>query len=101
MSAFDDDVRNDIASIFQDAGFLADYQITGGAVLLDKLMVLERNWEPYSDDQQLAGRINTISVMVADVPSSKQGDTIQVPGKTWIVEEIIEDDGHVRRLWVT
>lgn len=101
MSVFDDEVRSDLASIFQDAGFLADYQITGGAVLLEKLMVLDRNWEPYSDDQQLAGRINTISVMVADVPSSKQGDTIQVPGKTWIVEEIIEDDGHVRRLWVT
>lgn len=101
MSAFDDEVRSDMTSIFQDAGFLADYQITGGAVLLGKLVVLDRNWEPYSDDQQLAGRINTISVMVADVPSSKQGDTIQAPGKTWIVEEVLEDDGHVRRLWVT
>ncbi|WKD26591.1 hypothetical protein NDQ72_10945 [Halomonas sp. KG2] len=101
MSAFDDEVRSDMTSIFQDAGFLADYQITGGAVLLGKLVVLDRNWEPYSDDQQLAGRINTISVMVADVPSSNQGDTIQAPGKTWIVEEVLEDDGHVRRLWVT
>lgn len=101
MSVFDDEVRDDLTSIFQDAGFLADYQISGGAVLVDKLMVLDRNWESYIDDQQLAGRINTISVIVADVPTSKQGDTIQAPGKTWIVEQVIEDDGHVRRLWVT
>lgn len=101
MSVFDDEVRSDMASIFEDAGFVADYRSEVGVLIPEIWVLLDRDWESYSDDQQLAGRITTICVMVADVAQTSQGDTILCPGKTWLVEQIVEDDGHIRRLWVT
>lgn len=101
MSVFDDEIRSDTAGIFQDAGFVADYRSQVGVLIPGIWVVLDRDWESYSDDQQLAGRITTICVMTADVARSDQGDTVITPSKTWTVEEVVADDGHIRRLWVT
>ncbi|RUR51415.1 head-tail joining protein [Vreelandella populi] len=101
MSVFDDEVRSDITDIFYDAGFVADYRSQAGVLISGVWVVIDRDWESYSDDQQLAGRITTISVMTTDIARSDQGDTVITPAKTWTVEEVVADDGHIRRLWVT
>ena len=46
-------------------------------------------------------RVATFSVQTADVPTSRQGDRIITPSRTWTVQEILEDDGFARRLWVS
>lgn len=53
------------------------------------------------DENGLAQRVTAISVLVVDVPESRQGDRIALPGRTWEVQQILEDDGHVRRLYVS
>lgn len=99
MSRFDDEVREDLPGIFADAGDLADYQ--GAAVAASGILaILDRNFEAHDDDQ-VALRITTVSVRVAEVPSSSRGDQIDIAGRTWAVQEILEDDGHIRRLYVT
>nr|WP_175488809.1 hypothetical protein [Halomonas muralis] len=62
--------------------------------------ILERDFEA-QDDDQVAMRVTTISVRVSDVTTSRQGDTIATPSRTWTVQQILEDDGHIRRLYVT
>ncbi|WP_311949248.1 head-tail joining protein [Halomonas piscis] len=61
---------------------------------------LEKDWE-VMDDDQVAMRVTTICIMVKDVAKSRQGDQIITPGRTWTVQQVLEDDGHVRRLWVS
>lgn len=99
MSVFDDEVRTDEAAIFAEAGDLADYQ--GADVSAsDIYVVVDKAFEIYDADQ-LAMRVTTISVRSADVARVSQGDTIKLPPRTWVVQQILEDDGHVRRLWVS
>lgn len=98
MSVFDDEVRADEASIFTEAGDLADYQ--GAESHADIFVVIDHGFE-VMDEDQVAMRVTTISVRVLDVPKSRQGDKITASGRTWTVQQILEDDGHVRRLWVS
>ncbi|MDN3525640.1 hypothetical protein QWY79_10225 [Halomonas sabkhae] len=99
MSRFDDDVRVDLRGIYADAGDIADYQ--GASTAPGILVVIDRDWQVYDKDQ-LPMRVTTISVMSADVPQSEQGDQINVASdRTWTVQEVLEDDGHERRLWVS
>lgn len=74
----------------QGSGFVAE----GIAYILD------RDFEAQNDDQ-VAFRVTTVSVLVSDVPSSTQGDQIETPARTWQVQQILEDDGSWRRLYVT
>ncbi|XKE45749.1 hypothetical protein LG302_00990 [Halomonas organivorans] len=99
MSAFDDEVREGLPDIYADAGDPADYQ--GAEVTAEGIqVVIDRDWEVYDQDQ-VAMRVTTISVLVTDVPTSKQGDQIVLPSRTWTVQQILEDDAHERRLWVS
>lgn len=61
---------------------------------------LEKDWE-VMDDDQVAMRVTTICIMAKDVPKSRQGDQVITPGRTWTVQQVLEDDDHVRRLWVS
>lgn len=71
-----------------------------GFVAKDIGHILDRSHEVY-DENQLAQRVTAISVMVADVPTSRQGDTITTASRTWTVQQVLEDDGYLRRLYVT
>lgn len=62
--------------------------------------ILDRDHEVYGEDQ-VAMRVTSISVLVSDVPTSRQGDTIATAARTWNVQQVLEDDGHLRRLYVT
>lgn len=53
------------------------------------------------DEDQVAMRVTTVSVRVLDVARSRQGDKVVTPARTWTVQQILEDDGHIRRLWVS
>lgn len=89
----------DLGGIYQDAGDVADYQ--GASSATGILVVIDRDWQVYDKDQ-LPMRVTTISVMIADVPESRQGDQIDVASdRVWTVQEVLEDDGHERRLWVS
>ncbi|MED5558304.1 MAG: hypothetical protein VYB70_08995 [Pseudomonadota bacterium] len=99
MSAFDDEAREGLAEMYCDAGTLAAYQ--GSESSNPELyVVLDRGYEVYDQDQ-VAMHVTTISVLVTDVATSRQGDTIALPGRTWTVQQILEDDGFERRLWVS
>lgn len=98
MSAFDDEMAADMPGIFADAGDLADY--TGSATASQIPVILDRDFE-VMDEDQVAMRVTTISVQVSLVATSRQGDSIALPGRTWTVQQILEDDGHIRRLWVS
>ncbi|WP_278369512.1 head-tail joining protein [Vreelandella titanicae] len=99
MSAFDDEILAGLIEMYRDAGKLAAYQ--GSESSSPELyVVLDRGYEVYDQDQ-VAMHVTTISVLVADVATSRQGDTIAVPGRTWTVQQILEDDGFERRLWVS
>lgn len=63
-------------------------------------LMIDRSHEVYDEDQ-VAMRITAVSVQVADVPTSRQGDTIATVGRVWTVQQVLEDDGHLRRLWVS
>ena len=98
MSRFDDEVRQDMPGIFADAGDLADY--AGSTTASQVPVILDRDFEVYDEDQ-VAMRVTTISVQVSQVPTSRQSDSIALPGRTWTVQQILEDDGFIRRLWVS
>lgn len=99
MSRFDDEVSVDLRGIYADAGDLADY--LGASTASGILAVIDRAWQ-VEDQDQLSMPITTISVMVADVPKSRQGDQVAMTsGETWTVQQVLEDDGHERRLWVS
>ena len=119
MSVFDDEIAGDLPGIFADAGDAADYQ--GQGFTVEQLQaVIERDFVIYDQDQ-LPQRVVAIEVQVADVPRSHQGDTVvtladdwrdkrlwayddywsQAPKRTWTVQQILEDDGLIRRLYVT
>lgn len=99
MSAFDDEILAGLIEMYRDAGKLAVYQ--GSESSSPELyVVLDRGYEVYDQDQ-VAMHVTTISVLVADVATSRQGDAIAVPGRTWTVQQILEDDGFERRLWVS
>lgn len=99
MSAFDDEILAGLIEMYRAAGKLAAYQ--GSESSSPELyVVLDRGYEVYDQDQ-VAMHVTTISVLVADVATSRQGDAISVPGRTWTVQQILEDDGFERRLWVS
>lgn len=62
--------------------------------------ILDRDFEVYDEDQ-VAMRVTSLSVEVAVVPSSRQGDSFVTADRTWTVQQILNDDGQLRRLWVT
>ncbi|MDT8895477.1 hypothetical protein RSO41_12505 [Halomonas sp. I1] len=62
--------------------------------------ILEHDFE-VQDDDQVAMHVTTVSVWVSDVATSRQGDKIITPSRTWTAQQILEDDGHMRRLWVS
>lgn len=99
MSVFDDEIRGDEASLFREAGDPADYvgQLSS-ANGID--VILEQGFEVYDEDQ-VAMRVTTISVLVDDIANSRQGDQVVMLNRTWTVQQPLEDDGHVRRLWVS
>ncbi|WP_339118564.1 hypothetical protein [Halomonas sp. BMC6] len=99
MSAFDEEVMGDMPDIFADAGVAVDYQGAGFAA--HGVHAIKDDSHEVYDQDQVAMRVTTISVQCADVPSSKQGDQIVMPSRTWTVQQTLEDDGHVRRLWVS
>lgn len=99
MSAFDIEMMGDMPDIFADAGDLVDYQ-GNGYTASGVLAIKDDSFEVYDQDQ-IAMRVTTISVQSADVPTSRQGDRIATPSRTWTVQETLDDDGHVRRLWVS
>lgn len=99
MSAFEDDVLDDLPSIYADAGDLVDYQGSGFTVN-DVLAIKDNGFEVYDQDQ-VAMRVTTFSLQAVDVPTSRQGDQIITPSRTWTVQQILEDDGFERRLWVS
>lgn len=99
MSAFDEEVIGDMPDIFADAGDLVDYQ-GNGFTASGLLAIKDDSFEVY-DQEQVAMRVTTFSVQVADVATSRQGDMIMLPNRTWKVQQILEDDGRVRRLWVS
>lgn len=61
---------------------------------------LDLSFEVYDQDQ-VAMRVATVLVPVDRVAASRQGDRIELPERTWTVQQIIEDDGQWRRLWVS
>ncbi|MGE4534658.1 head-tail joining protein [Halomonas sp.] len=77
---------------------LADY--TGATMASQVPVILDRDFE-VMDEDQVAMRVTTISVQVIDVATSRQGDSIHLGGRTWTVQQILEDDGFIRRLWVS
>lgn len=99
---------------------LADYEHQGAVTASQIRVILDRDYEVY-DENQVAMHIATVSVMVQDVPRSQQGDVIIMPADGWLssrywgnpdfwaevpkqrrrVQQILEDDGHMRRLWVS
>lgn len=98
MSVFDTEMAGDLGGIFADAGDLADY--TGSTTASQVPVILDRDFE-VMDEDQVAMRVITISVQVSDVASSRQGDTVTLGARTWTVQQILEDDGFIRRLWVS
>lgn len=99
MSAFDEEVMGDMPDIFADAGDLVDYQ-GSGFTANGVLAIKDDSFEVYDQDQ-VAMRVTTFSVQVTDVATTRQGDMIMLPNRTWKVQKILEDDGRVRRLWVS
>ena len=78
-----------------------DCQYQGSGVThTDVRYALDVDFEVYDQDQ-VAMRVTTISVQISQVPSSKQGDQIITPSRTWTVQQTLEDDGYLRRLWVS
>lgn len=120
MSRFDDEVSADLPSIFADAGDMADYEHQGAVTASQIRVVLDRDYEVY-DENQVPMHVATISVMVKDVPRSQQGDEVVLPADSWLtarywdnpdfwaqapkqrrrVQQVLEDDGFIRRLWVS
>lgn len=62
--------------------------------------ILDRDFD-VQDENQVARYDTTISVLVSAVATSRQGDTIATPDRQWTVQELLEDDGRWRRLWVS
>lgn len=81
---------------------LADGTCTyrGATLTEDIAYILEHDFEVYDDDQ-VAMRVTTVSVWSSEIGKTSMGDTIETPDRTWRVQQILEDDGHVRRLWVS
>lgn len=79
---------------------LCTYQPASGPALLEVPYQLDIGFEVYDTDQ-VAMRVPTILVPVERVPTSPQGDQIVLPERTYTVQQIIEDDGQWRRLWVS
>jgi len=76
------------------------YVTAGGTVIDNVPYLLDRDFEVQEDDQ-VALRVTTISVRVSRVSKSGRGDTITAAGRTWNVQQTLEDDGSWRRLYVT
>lgn len=62
--------------------------------------VLDRNYEVFDEDG-VSRRVTVMSVPVAQVPYSDNGDTIVRAGEYWQVTNTLDDDGHERVLQVT
>lgn len=78
----------------------ATYTPSSGPALLEVPYQLDLSHEVYDQDQ-VAMRVATILLPVERVPESRQGDTIALPGRTWRVQQVLEDDGQWRRVWVS
>lgn len=76
------------------------YETSGGTVIEDVPYILDRDFEA-QDNDEVALRVTTISVRSSRVSSSEFGDVITAGGRAWKVQEILEDDGQWRRLYVT
>ncbi|MES3674606.1 hypothetical protein QC589_01480 [Halomonas elongata] len=76
-----------------------DYQGSSSSASGVRYM-LDHDFEVY-DENQVAMHVTTVSVHVNDVATSRQGDQIVTPSRSWTVQQILEDDGHLRRLWVS
>lgn len=120
MSVFDAEMAGDLGGIFEEAGHLADYEHRGVVTAPQIRVILDRDFEIY-DENQVPMHVATISVMVTDVPHSQQGDEIVMPADNWLsaryweiddfwaqvpkqrrrVQQVLEDDGFIRRLWVS
>lgn len=79
---------------------LCTYTPASGPALLAVPYQLDLSHEVYDQDQ-VAMRVATILLPVERVPESRQGDTVAVPGRTWRVQQVLEDDGQWRRVWVS
>lgn len=79
---------------------LATYTPANGPALLEVPYQLDLSFEIYDQDQ-VAMRVATILVPVDQVATSGQGDTIALPNRTWRVQQVLEDDGQWRRVWVS
>lgn len=66
-----------------------------GGVVAGITAVLDRDYE-LIDDDQMAIRVSVMSIEVAQVPTSTEGDVITRQGQRWHVGPTIEDDGHMR-----
>ncbi len=99
MSALDEEMMGDMPDIFADAGDPVDYQ--GAGFTANSVMAIKDDSFEVYDQDQVAMRVTTMSVQNRDVATSRQGDRIVTPSRTWIVQQILEDDGHVKRLWVS
>lgn len=78
----------------------ATYTPTSGPALLAVPYQLDLSFEMY-DPEGMARRVTTILLPVALVPHSALGDQVVTPARTYHVEQVIEDDGDWRRVWVT
>lgn len=71
-----------------------------GFTVMEARYILDRDFEVYDEDQ-VAMRVTSLTVEVTAVPSSRQGDSLTTADQTWTVQQILNDDGQLRRLWVT
>ncbi len=78
----------------------ATYTPVSGPALLEVPYQLDLSHEVYDQDQ-VAMRVATILIPVECVSESRQGDTVALPDRTWRVQQVLEDDGQWRRVWVS
>lgn len=99
MSFSDHSRRLDDAVMIHLGDGLCTYQARAG-VIPGATHMLDRDFEVYGEDQ-VAMRVTTISVRCTEVTKSAQGDRVVTPSRAWTVQQVLEDDGHWRRLWVS
>lgn len=79
---------------------LCTYTLASGAQLLEVPYQLDLDHEVYDQDQ-VAMRRPTVLVPVERVPTTEQGDLIITPTRTWTAQQVLEDDGYWRRIYVS
>lgn len=79
---------------------LCTYTTASAAQLLAVPYQLDLSYEVYDQDQ-IAMRVTTVLLPADRVPETKQGDLIVTPTRTWKAQQVVEDDGQWRRVWVS